>query len=94
MNDAIAPNIGVLVVFTSANGSDGWTPVKPENVPAWVKDPDVMARMVDGEACMDDEQESGTNWFMALPMPTPQDIAAYQAARARRLARKEKRVAH
>lgn len=88
----MSETFGVLVILTSPNGIDGWTPVKPDDVPSWVKDPDIVARMVDGEACMDDTQESGTNWFLALPMPTPQDIAAYQAAQIRRAERRQKRI--
>lgn len=91
MADALTPNIGTLVIFISPNGEDHWTPVKPDEVPAWVQDPDNMARLVAGEVCMCDVEESGSNWFMALPMPTPQDQAAFQAAQAKRARRMEKR---
>ena len=38
-----------LIILRSANGEDGWTPVKPDDVPAWLKEPDVMGRLVAGE---------------------------------------------
>jgi len=37
-----------LVILRSANGEDDWTPVKPEDVPDWLRDPDVMGRLVAG----------------------------------------------
>lgn len=57
---------GVLVVFRSENGRDGWYAVKQEDVPDWVKEVDNMARLVDGEACMDATSESGTDWFTVI----------------------------
>ena len=80
-----------LVIFKSANGRDGWKPVKPEDVPDWVKDPDNVSRLVDGEACMDPTSESGTDWFMALPLPEQADIDAWVAAKEKR-AKRAKRL--
>jgi hypothetical protein len=37
-----------LIILRSANGEDDWTPVKPEDVPDWLKDPVVMGRLVAG----------------------------------------------
>jgi len=85
---------GMFVIFRSENGRDGWKPVKPEDVPDWVKDPDNMAHMVDGEACMDPTQDSGTDWFMALPLPPQADIDAWAAAQAKRKRRAAKAVRH
>lgn len=56
----------LLVILRSPNGRDGWTPVKPEDVPAWVKAPDNMAKLVAGEMCMKaDEGQSGSDWYRA-----------------------------
>ena len=85
------PNIGTLVIFASDNGMDGWEPVKPGEVPAWVKDPDNLARLVDGEACQQDDEGP---WYMALRMPTAQDLEAYSMAAAKRKMRREKAMAH
>lgn len=38
----------VLVIYQSPNGQDNWEPVKPEDVPEWLKKPDVMGRLVNG----------------------------------------------
>ena len=82
----------VLVVFRSANGRNDWYLVKPEDVPDWVKEVDNMARLVDGEVCMNAQSESGTDWFMALPMPTPEDIDVWMAAQTKRAERAAKRM--
>lgn len=53
-------------ILTSATGRDPWHPLKADEVPAWVKDPDNMARLVKGEACMKcDEGPNGSNWYRA-----------------------------
>jgi hypothetical protein len=44
---------GLLMILYSANGRDGWTLVKPEDVPAWVKTSENVARMVHGDMCCD-----------------------------------------
>ena len=38
----------LMIILRSPNGEDGWTPVKPEDVPDWLKEPDAMGRLVDG----------------------------------------------
>ena len=43
-------NTGTLIIFSSPNGGDNWTPVLPKDVPEFVKDPDVLARLVDGDS--------------------------------------------
>lgn len=56
-----------LVIFTSATGRPPWHPLKEEEVPAWVKAPDVMGKMVAGEDCMDVAQgDKGSNWYRAV----------------------------
>jgi len=51
-----------LVIFSSPNGRGDWVPVKPEAVPEWVKGPDNMARLVNGQTCMKcDEGETVLN---------------------------------
>lgn len=56
----------LLIILKSPNGRDGWTLVKPEDVPAWVKEPHRMARLVAGDMMMDPTQgENGTDWYRA-----------------------------
>jgi hypothetical protein len=52
---------GVIVVYQSRDLKD-WSPVLPEEVPAWVKEPEVMAMLVDGHAGR--EGEDGL-WYRA-----------------------------
>ena len=56
----------LLVIMRSANGRDGWTPVAPADVPAWVKEGGNMAKLVAGEMCMKaDEGMKGSDWYRA-----------------------------
>lgn len=36
----------IAMVFKSPNGVDQWELVKPEDVPEWLKEPEVMARLL------------------------------------------------
>lgn len=40
---------GLLVIYVSEDDGETWAPLKPEDVPAWVKAPDVLGRLVAGE---------------------------------------------
>lgn len=56
----------LLVIYRSRNGRDNWEPVLPDDVPAWVKAPDIMGRLVQGEQCMDaGERPNGSMWYRA-----------------------------
>jgi len=37
-----------LIILRSADGEKDWTPVLPDQVPAWLKDPRVIGALVDG----------------------------------------------
>lgn len=86
----------VVIIYRSANGRDGWEPVKPEDVPPWVTHPDNMAKLVDGLECMDTaEGEKGGYWYRGvLPPDELARIDAANAKRARRAERNAKRVIH
>ena len=95
MNDGSATlTLGTLVIFASDNGMDGWVPVLPAEVPEWMKDPDNLARLIDGEACQNLSEASGEKWFIALRLPTAQDLEAYSMAAAKRAMRQAKRMTH
>jgi hypothetical protein len=49
-----------LVIFKSADGKTGWSPVKPEDVPEWVKTPVHIGRIMNGEMV-----SSGDGWYVA-----------------------------
>lgn len=40
---------GTLVIYRSSTGKRKWKPVLPAAVPAWLKDPEVLGRLVAGE---------------------------------------------
>lgn len=58
-------NYGTLIIYSSPNGESDWTSVKPGDVPDFVKDPDVLARLVDGDACADTSEGEATVWYAA-----------------------------
>lgn len=49
------------IVYVSPDGHGKWTPLMSDDVPDWVKDPDVMARMLAGEDC-----SIGGPWYLAV----------------------------
>lgn len=80
-----------LVIYKSENGRDNWKPLSPGEVPDWVKAPEVMGRLVAGEACMDAKiGDKGSDWYRADRVVS----AAEQAAQARRDRRNSKKVTH
>lgn len=56
-----------LVIFASEDGADGqagWLPLRPEEVPEWIRgDMDVLGHMVAGDMVHDPEQDA--RWFRA-----------------------------
>ena len=53
-----------MVVWKSPNGRDQWEPVKPADVPDWVKAEDVMGRLVNGDMCVDPTLgDSGSDFY-------------------------------
>lgn len=50
-----------LVIMTADDENGPWTQLKSEAVPGWVKDPDVMGRMVNGEMVRTDGP-----WYLAV----------------------------
>jgi len=44
--------------------TDEWTPVLPEDVPAWLRHPDVLGRLADEQTiAKDPASETGDAWF-------------------------------
>lgn len=56
-----------LIVYRSENGRDNWRPVKPEEVPEWVKHPDTMAIISTGGMACDPKR--GEEWYRAEIAP-------------------------
>jgi hypothetical protein len=61
-----------LIVFVSKDGETDWHPLRWDEVPEWVKHPDNMARLVDGDMCQDPTQgEAGSSWYKAERVEEP-----------------------
>jgi len=64
----------VLVIYKSENGRDNWQPVAQKDVPAWVKEPKTIGRLIKGEACMKaDEGKNGSEWYRARSVVSARD---------------------
>lgn len=81
--------MGSLVIFASedgGNGPEGWKPLRPEEVPEWVRHPDVLGTMVKG-AMAHDPRGADTRWFRAQRVAdTTVRVANEEDARDRVLA--------
>ena len=70
-----------LIVYRSENGRDNWEPVTADSLPAFVKNPDVMGRLVAGEQCMDaGEGARGSAWYRAVRVVNQHERAIVQGA--------------
>lgn len=83
---------GTLIIYQSLD-CEVWEPVPAADVPAWTKDPEVLGRMVDGEACRHEDAADST-WFIAKRVLSPKDQTALQAAQARRERHQRIRLLH
>lgn len=83
---------GALIIYKSAD-RETWEPVLNSEVPEWVKDPDILGRMVDGEACHDDD-DPASPWYIAKRVVNGADQSAMLAAKAKRERRCRIRLAH
>lgn len=86
-------NHGTLIIYSSPNGETDWTPMKAIDVPAWIRDnPELLARLVDGEACCDNDQTPAV-WYVAQRVLTEDEQSILRAAIEKRMRRKGKRLA-
>ena len=53
----------MLIVYVSPDGNEPWSPVKPELVQEWLKQPDVIQRLLSGEMAQDNETQVA--WYRA-----------------------------
>lgn len=82
-----------LIIYSSPNGRDNWQPVKPEDVPQWLKDPERMAHLVAGEmACKNDEGDRGSDWYKAVRVLPQAEVETIRRAQAKRVRRAAKRA--
>lgn len=81
-----------LVIYKSLD-CETFEPVKTDDVPEWVKDPDVVAHMVDGEAVHNDD-EPDSPYYIAKRVLTDEDESALMKAYVRRGRRNRIRLLH
>lgn len=74
MNSIVTPMVhGTLIFFSQPDGDQNWTPILAKDVPEFCRDPDVLARIVDGEACADTTDGQATIWYRAEQVMTDAD---------------------
>lgn len=87
---------GLFVIYScdhpSQNPAD-WKPVKMEELPAWVIDPDNLGLMATGMMCMKcDEGDAGSLYYRAEVQLGAQDKARLEAALKARETREAKHL--
>ena len=59
----------LLIVLKAPTKYGPWEPVKPEDVPTWVKDETVMAHLVGGEFIQQDDNGVESDWYKVERLP-------------------------
>lgn len=70
-----------LIIIACEKGAGKWTPVLPADVPEWVKDPDNIARLVQGYECS--KKDEGMR-YRGVRVEEYERIMAAEAKRERR----------
>ncbi len=66
-------NLAMLIIYASPDGNTGWIPVLPADVPDWVKDPDILGKMIAGQMCQNPNSVSRTTWYQAKRIMSPEE---------------------
>lgn len=75
------------LIILASQDAEQWTPVRPDEVPEWVKAPDNIAQMLEGYECRkEDEGENGLV-YRAIRAEEYERVVAAQDKRERRAAR-------
>ncbi len=64
--------VATLVILKSDNPQaepKDWTPVKNDDVPEWLKNPDILGQMVDGNVASDKVESPGVWWRCEVVFP-------------------------
>lgn len=77
----------LVVLKKTHEKARAWEPVAPEDVPEWLKDPQVMGHLVRGN-CASNESK-GKEWFCALP---PEKATAVLNAQAKAQEKRDRRA--
>ena len=52
-----------MIIIRSPDGEDGWTLVKPEDVPSWIKNDDQMITLLANGTAVSLPETGDTNWY-------------------------------
>lgn len=77
-----------IVILKSEDGRAHWHPVTPDQVPEFLKDPDVMGRLVAGEMAQESNglllPDGAKPWYRAATEAEIPDLPVMAAAQAKR----------
>jgi hypothetical protein len=86
-----------LIIYVSNDGGANWTALALTDVPDWLKDPDVMRKLIEGE--MAQQRPDGLvlpddvrPWYRAEPAGYDRDVMAIRAAAEKRARRAQRNV--
>ena len=74
----------ILVFFESPNGADNWKPVEREQIPDWLRDPDIVDRMMAGEKVRNTEERVERYFRVVEPVrPRPARDLSQESGKSR-----------
>jgi len=66
----------VFEVSNTEDPNEGWELIIPADVPEWVKEPDVLGKLEEGQAvCFD--PDGGGRWYRTSHVPEPEEVEVY-----------------
>jgi hypothetical protein len=75
--------MGRLVVYTSPDGKTNWTKLKPQDVPDWLKDPDTLGSILEGnlahkraEGVIEGSAEDIEPWYSVVEIDSTGQVSA------------------
>lgn len=74
--------VGRFVVAASPDGETGWKLLQPQDVPEWLKNPDVLGQMREGYLAHNDN-EPGSPFYCALEVAEPSAVEAMAGAKGK-----------
>lgn len=74
-----AINLALLVIYASPDGRMDWKPVPANLVPDWIKDPDTIGKLLEGNMCQSPNSASRTVWYRAVRVMSPEEQKREQA---------------
>lgn len=63
----------ILVFFASPNGIDNWKPVERDLIPEWLRDPDIVDRLMAGEQVVN-TAEKAPMYYRTVEPVRPREV--------------------